>query len=220
MKVLLVEDDAQVGQALQQVLSGHDYAATWVRTAEDAKRFLAAEEFDMLLFDIVLPGESGLALLTWARAQSIDSPILMLTARDGVTDRVMGLDSGADDYLAKPFALDELLSRMRALLRRRSPQKSAMWTVGDVAIDTARRQVSVRQQPVPLSKREYDLLLKLATTPGKVITRVQLARGSDAEDVAESNAVDVHIYSLRKKLGSDVISTVRGIGYVLEEAVR
>jgi DNA-binding response OmpR family regulator len=219
MKVLLVEDDVQVGQALQHVLSGHAYAVTWVRSAEDAKRFLSAEEFDMLLFDIVLPGESGLTLLSWARVQSIDSPILMLTARDGVTDRVVGLDSGADDYLAKPFALDELLSRMRALLRRRSPQKSAIWTVGDVAIDTARRQVSVRQQPIALSKREYDLLMKLATTPGKVITRVQLARGSDAEDVAESNAVDVHIYSLRKKLGVDKISTVRGIGYVLEETV-
>jgi DNA-binding response OmpR family regulator len=138
-----------------------------------------------------------------------------LTARDGVTDRVIGLDSGADDYLGKPFAIEELLSRMRVLLRRRNSQKTSIWTIGAISINTARHQVTVGNETVLLSKREYDLLLMLAASQGRVMTRAQLAKGSEAADAGDSTAIGVHIFNLRKKLGSAHIVTVRGVGYLL-----
>lgn len=217
MKLLLTEDDAQLGEALQAILVSNGYLVTWVRSAEDAQRFIQGEDFDLMLIDIVLPRMSGLDLLRWTRARSTQSAVMMLTARDSVLDRVLGLDSGADDYLPKPFATEELLSRIRALLRRRSAQKSSIWQVGALIIDTARRRVSIDSIAVNLSQREYDLLWRLASNPGQVLTRRQLASGSEAEYGVDSNAVDVHIYSLRKKLGNDVIGTVRGVGYVLED---
>jgi DNA-binding response OmpR family regulator len=217
MKLLLTEDDAQLGEALQAILVTNGYAVTWVRSAEDAQRFIASEDFDLMLIDIVLPRMSGLDLLLWTRNRTTDSAVMMLTARDSVLDRVLGLDSGADDYLPKPFSTDELLSRIRALLRRRSSQKSSMWQVGALTIDTARRRVTINGNAVNLSHREYELLWRLAGNPGQVLTRRQLASGSEAEYASESNAVDVHIYSLRKKLGNDLIGTVRGVGYVLED---
>lgn len=218
MKLLLVEDDQQLGDALRTVLAAQTYAVTWVRSAEDAQRFIASEDFDLLLFDIVLPRLSGLELLKWVRNRGCGSPIMMLTARDSVIDRVLGLDGGADDYLPKPFAMEELLSRCRVLLRRNGQQRAAVWNIGRLSIDTASRQVTMSELPVALSPREFDLLLRLAMSPGQVMTRAQLGRGSNAEDMLESNAVDVHIYSLRKKLGGQVIGTVRGVGYILEES--
>jgi DNA-binding response OmpR family regulator len=216
MKLLLTEDDEQLGEALQAILIANGYAVTWVRCAEDAQRFLESEHFDLLLIDIVLPRMSGLELLRWTRNRTAESAVLMLTARDSVFDRVLGLDAGADDYLPKPFATDELLSRLRALLRRRISQKSSIWQVGALIIDTARRRVTIDGIAVNLSQREYELLWRLASNPGRVLTRRQLASGSEAEYGVDSNAVDVHIYSLRKKLGNDLIGTVRGVGYVLE----
>jgi DNA-binding response OmpR family regulator len=216
MKLMLTEDDAQLGEALQAILIANGYGVTWVRSAEDAQRFLASEHFDLLLIDIVLPRMSGLELLRWTRERATESAVMMLTARDSVFDRVLGLDAGADDYLPKPFATDELLSRIRALLRRRISQKSSIWQVGAVIIDTARRRVTIDGIAVNLSQREYELLWRLASNPGQVMTRRQLASGSEAEYAVDSNAIDVHIYSLRKKLGNDLIGTVRGVGYVLE----
>ncbi len=216
MKLLLIEDDGELGDALRGLLISNGYAVTWVRSAETAQDFLGSEPFDLLLIDIVLPRLSGLDLLRWVRGRNGEVPVLMLTARDSISDRVSGLDSGADDYLAKPFATEELLSRIRALLRRRSAQKASVWQVGALVIDTARRSVTLRGQPVAVSPREYELLLRMARRPGEVLTRRQLAIGSDAEYGADSNAVDVHIYSLRRKLGNDAIGTVRGVGYVLE----
>lgn len=217
MKILLVEDDQQLGQALHSVLSVNGYAVTWVRSAEDAQRFISSEVFELLLLDIVLPGISGLELLEWVREIECESSVMMLTARDSISDRVAGLDGGADDYLPKPFAMEELLSRCRVLLRRKGHQKSAVWTIGKLRINTSSRQVTLADAPINVSPREFDLLLRLAMTPGQVLTRAQLAIGSNAENTMESNAVDVHIYSLRKKLGADVIGTVRGVGYILEE---
>jgi DNA-binding response OmpR family regulator len=216
MKLLLTEDDAQLGEALQAILTAHGYVVMWVRSAEDAQRFIQSENFDLLLIDIVLPRMSGLDLLRWTRDRATESAIMMLTARDSVFDRVLGLDAGADDYLPKPFATDELLSRIRALLRRRSSQKSSVWQVGPLTIETARRRVTLDGITVNLSQREYELLWRLASNPGQVLTRRQLASGSEAEYGMESNAIDVHIYSLRKKLGNELIGTVRGVGYVLE----
>src|SRR5882724_2440430 len=171
MTLFLLEDDSPLGSSLQQVLREAGYPTVWVRTAADAKRFLTNEAFDLLLLDIVLPDGSGLDVLRWARSRAILTPTMMLTARDSVSDRVNGLDGGADDYLPKPFAVPELLSRIRALLRRQGSQRSAIWQVGDLEIDTARRKVRLGGKYVTLSKREFDLLYTLAQEPGKVMTR-------------------------------------------------
>jgi DNA-binding response OmpR family regulator len=216
MKILLVEDDAPLGRSLLQVLRDQGHATVWLRELADARLHLSADSFDLLLLDIMLPDGSGLDLLCELRARRLAVPVMMLTARDAVADRVAGLDGGADDYLAKPFAIDELLSRVRALQRRSRGQLSAIWAVGDLSIDTARRRVFVSQVEVALSAREYDILAALATEPGKVMTRRDLERGSLLVDTAESNTLDVQIYNLRKKLGGQRIGTVRGVGYVLE----
>lgn len=220
MNLLLVEDDRHFGRALHEVLLAQQYRDTWVRDAVAARRFLDSETFDLALLDIVLPGESGLDLLKWMRASGKDLPVMMLTARDAVTDRVLGLDSGADDYLPKPFAMEEFLSRVRSLLRRRGEQRAATWRVGDLTIDTAHRRVSRNGTSILLTPREFALLLALAARPGKVMTRAELARGSEAHSPEEGNAVDVQIHSLRRKLGPHSIGTLRGVGYFLEEAMR
>ena len=216
MKTLLVEDDAPLGSSLQEVLNKAGYATTWVQRAEDAKRFLSAEAFGLVLLDIVLPGESGFDLLAWMRGRSLVVPVMMLTARDSIADRVRGLDDGADDYLPKPFAVDELLSRIRAVTRRVGQQRSAQWRIGKLVIDTAGRRVRLADREIALSQREYDVLLTLASEPGKVFTRLQIERHLTASGGSDSNALDVHIHNLRKKLGSELIVTVRGVGYVLE----
>jgi DNA-binding response OmpR family regulator len=216
MNLLLVEDDLPLGSSLQQLLGGAGYPTVWVRTAVDAKRFLESETFNLVLLDIVLPDQSGLMVLHWMRARNLLTPTMMLTARDSVNDRVNGLDGGADDYLPKPFAVPELLSRVRALLRREGNQKSALWQIGAIEIDTVRRRVSVDGEEVALSKREFDLLCALAQEPGKVMTRAYLERTAPNGNDAESNALDVHIHNLRKKLGAARIETVRGVGYALE----
>jgi len=218
VNLLLVEDDRHFGRALHEVLLAQQYRNTWVRDALAARRFLDSETFDLALLDIVLPGESGLDLLKWMRANGKDLPVMMLTARDAVTDRVLGLDSGADDYLPKPFAMEEFLSRVRSLLRRRGDQRAATWLVGDLSIDTVHRRVSRNGISILLTPREFALLLALAARPGKVMTRAELARGSEAQSPEEGNAVDVQIHSLRKKLGPNSIGTLRGVGYFLEEA--
>ena len=215
MKILLVEDDLPLGQALHEVLANVGYLSTWVKTAEDGKRFLQAENFDLAVLDIVLPAKSGLELLKWLRQARYRLPILMLSARDLVSDRVLGLDTGADDYLAKPFAMEELLSRIRSLLRRGTEQRTALWIAGPLAIDTAKRTVTKEGVIQPLTPRELAVLMQLAAKPGVVLTRLELAKGSNVEDPLDSNAVDFQVHSLRKKLGSELIGTVRGVGYFL-----
>jgi len=216
----LVEDDLHFGRALHEILLAQQYRNTWVRDALAARRFLDSEAFDLALLDIVLPGESGLDLLRWMRASGKDLPVMMLTTRDAVTDRVLGLDSGADDYLPKPFAMEEFLSRVRSLLRRRGEQRAAVWLVGDLLIDTVHRRVSRNDISIPLTPREFALLLALAARPGKVMTRAELARGSEAQSPEEGNAVNVQIHSLRKKLGPHAIGTLRGVGYFLQEEIQ
>jgi DNA-binding response OmpR family regulator len=216
MKLLLLEDDEALGRSLVQVLNAQGHATVWLRDLASARQHLCIDEFDLLLLDIVLPDGSGLDLLREARARGIQSAILMLTARDAVSDRVAGLDGGADDYLAKPFAIEELLSRIRALQRRGRAQLTAIWSVGALKIDTAGRRVWVDEDEIALSAREYDVLVSLAASPGTVMTRADIDRGTRLVDAAESNALDVHIYNLRKKIGAERIGTVRGVGYVLE----
>jgi DNA-binding response OmpR family regulator len=216
MKLLLLEDDEALGRSLVQVLNAQGHATVWLRDLASARQHLRIDTFDLLLLDIVLPHGSGLELLREARARGIQSAIMMLTARDAVSDRVAGLDGGADDYLAKPFAMEELLSRIRALQRRGRAQLSATWSVGALKIDTAGRRVWVGDDEIALSTREYDVLVTLAAAPGTVMTRADIDRGTRLVDAAESNALDVHIYNLRKKIGAERIGTIRGVGYVLE----
>lgn len=216
MRILLLEDDVPLGSSLQQALirAGHD--TTWVQRIEDARRFLFDEQFSVALLDIMLPDGSGLDLLSWLRETGHSVPVLMLTARDAVTDRIRGLDGGADDYLAKPFSVEELLSRIRAVTRRLVPHRSAAWQVGPLSIDTVRRRVSAGGEEVSLSHREYEILLALASHPGKVFTRAQIDKATTSTRATESNSIDVHIHALRRKIGGDLIATVRGVGYVLE----
>ncbi|TDP58903.1 response regulator transcription factor [Roseateles toxinivorans] len=214
--VLLVEDDLPLGNSLQRVLAMAGHHVVWLRSAGDARRFLDEMDFALLLLDICLPDETGLSLLGWWRGLGRATPVMMITARDSISERVQGLDAGADDYLARPFAMEELLSRVRALLRRHSGQVSNTWQLGALSIDTARRRILLENEEVALSSREYDILLALAAEPGRVMTRPQIERTHSAADALDSNAIDVHVYKLRKKLGNGWIGTVRGVGYVLD----
>lgn len=216
VKILLVEDDVPLGQSLRRVLADQGHAVVWLRLAVEARNHLQTEAFDIVLLDIVLPDGSGLDLLASIRSSGNAVPVMMLTARDAISDRVAGLDGGADDYLPKPFAMEELLSRIRVLQRRSRGQLSASWQVGDLSIDTSRRRVLMGDAEVALSAREYDILVTLAVDPGKVMTRSQIERSLMLSEGGDSNALDVHIYNLRKKLGAARIATVRGVGYALE----
>jgi two-component system response regulator QseB len=216
MRLLLVEDDSMIGAAAQQGLRQEGHTVDWVRDGREAEAAVAGAPYDLVLLDLGLPRRDGLSVLRGWRAKNIEVPVVVITARDAVSDRVAGLDAGADDYLVKPFDLDELSARIRAVARRRSGRGSATIRVGDIEIDTAARRVTSKGQEVALSAREYALLEALADRPGAYLTRAQLEErlyGWD-EEIA-SNAVEVHIHGLRRKLGAEAIRNVRGLGYTL-----
>jgi two-component system, OmpR family, response regulator QseB len=218
MRLLLLEDDLQLGKALQTALTQSEFQSIWVRRVLDAKAMLVAEPFAAALLDIGLPDGSGLDVLAWLRANGNNIPVIMLTARDAVDDRVSGLDAGADDYLPKPFAIPELLSRIRALTRRSAGFVEQVWRIGKLSIEPARQRVMLDDALLDLPLREYTLLLELARSAGRFVTRSQLEHvvfNSDAN--IESNALEVHIHHLRKKLGAERIKTIRGVGYLLED---
>lgn len=214
MRILLVEDDAMIGQAVQDGLRRERFTVDWVRDGEAADLALRGGSFDAVLLDLGLPRRDGLAVLRELRARSDTVPVLILTARDAVSDKVQGLDAGADDYLVKPFELAELAARLRALARRKSGRADPMLRHGALTVDTATRQVRLSGRDVALSAREYSLLLALLERPGAILSRAQLEeRLYGWGEEVESNAVEVHVHGLRKKLGADVIRTVRGVGY-------
>lgn len=218
MRILLVEDDALLGDGVRQGLKLEGYAVDWLRDGAQADAALQSESYELLLLDLGLPRLSGLELLKALRIRGQTLPVLILTARDAVADRVQGLDAGADDYLVKPFDLDELAARVRALLRRPAAQAGSQLVHGDLVLDPATHTLSRAGQPVNLSAREYQLLHTLLSKAGRVLSREQLESalyGWDEE--VESNAVEVHIHHLRKKLGSALIRTVRGVGYVIDK---
>jgi two-component system response regulator QseB len=216
MRVLIVEDDALLGAGVQAGLRQEAWAADWVRDAESAGHALRSEHFDALVLDIGLPGRDGLSLLRELRGEGRPVPVLLLTARDGLEDRVSGLDSGADDYLVKPFDLPELAARLRALVRRCRGQSSALLQAGDLTLDLARREATLAGCPLGLSPKELALLEVLAAHPDRIVSRAQLYSTAYGwlGDI-ESNALEVHVYNLRRKLGKDRILTVRGLGYRL-----
>ena len=216
MRLLLVEDDSMIGEAARQGLSHEGHTVDWVRDGAQAEAAVAGSEYDLVLLDLGLPRRDGLAVLKGWRARGVKVPGLIITARDAVSDRVVGLDAGADDYLVKPFDLDELTARVRAVLRRRAGRTESTVRVGELEIDAALRRVRWKGKEVSLSAREYALLEALADRPGAYLTRAQLEDrlyGWD-EEVA-SNTVEVHIHGLRRKLDPNVIRNVRGLGYTL-----
>ncbi|MAR01736.1 MAG: DNA-binding response regulator [Oceanospirillaceae bacterium] len=218
MRLLLVEDDPMLGNSLKQALQAQHYVVDWVQTGLSALTALQTEHFDLAVMDLGLPGLDGVRVIEEVRDQRLPLPILILTARDSVEDRVRGLDAGADDYLLKPFDLNELLARLRALGRRNNAAVAVSNELryGDIVLDTTHHQASFQGQPVNLSRREFLLLEVFLSRPGQVFTRQQLEQSlyGWGEEV-ESNALEVHIHHLRRKFGNEVILTVRGVGYRL-----
>jgi two-component system response regulator QseB len=214
MRVLLVEDDAMIGEAVRLGLKKQGLTVDWVKDGVSAKAALATEPFDLVLLDLGLPGMDGLQVLKHARSSGKAVPILILTARDSVTDRIKGLDAGADDYIVKPFDLNELAARVRAVLRRQAGRAEPVIEHLGVRLDPASHEVTCDGHPVSLSQREFALLEALLERPGQVLSRGQIEeRLYGWGEEVESNAVEVHIHNLRKKLGSAYILNVRGVGY-------
>lgn len=220
MRVLVIEDEPDLRRLLEQALREDGYA---VDVAEDGPTGLykaTTWDYDALVLDLMLPGLSGWDLLARLRKEERKVPVLILTAREGVADRVRGLDTGADDYLVKPFALAELRARLRALIRRATGQAAPVLVLGDVEIDLAARSISRGGVPVHLTSREFALVERLALHRGRVLSRTDLyAHLFDEEDESFSNLLDVHVSNVRKKLGKDFIQTRRGFGYVIDAQV-
>lgn len=219
MRVLLVEDDEPLGAGIRTGLSHYGYAVDWLKDGSSALRFMKAETFDIIVLDLGLPRVSGLTVLQELRANNITTPVLILTARDSVEDRVKGLDSGADDYLTKPFDLDELSARIRALQRRFSTNRAEpLLNYRDVSLDPASLTVTIKGEYINLSRREIALLQKLLENTGHVVSRDVLNQClyGWGEDV-DSNTLEVHVHNLRKKLGVNFIRTIRGVGYMAEK---
>ena len=220
MRLLLVEDDPMIGNSVQSGLKQDGYSVDWVRDGAAAELAMANGVYELLLLDLGLPHKSGLDLLTGLRKKGASLPVLVITARDSVADRVKGLDAGADDYLVKPFDLTELSARIRALMRRQAGRSSPVIEHGPLSLNPATHEVTLDGAPVSLSAREFALLHAFLEQPGVPLSRTQLEErlyGWDEE--IESNVVEVYIHSLRRKLGAEWIRNVRGVGYLVAELV-
>jgi two-component system, OmpR family, response regulator QseB len=219
VRLLLVEDDPMIGEAIRAGLKREGFTVDWVHDARAAQAVLGSDPFALVLLDLGLPGADGLSLLKTLRARGEALPVLIITARDAISDRVAGLDAGADDYLIKPFDLDELAARIRALLRRKSGRSAAGISHLNVTLDPATHRVTQDGQDVSLSPREFALLQLLLERPGTILSRAQIEeRLYGWGEEVESNAVEVHIHGLRRKLGTPFILTVRGVGYRVRPA--
>lgn len=217
MRILLVEDNELLGEGLVTALKQENYAVDWLRSGKDALNAPVIENFDLVILDLGLPGLNGLELLKSWRGAGLRVPVLILTARDSLETKVEGLDSGADDFLTKPFERAELMARLRSLLRRshQLEKHDSILLFGDIAMDTASHQVTYKSVPVNLSRREYALLHTLIERPGKVFSRDQLQQAIYSwDDDVSSNTMEVYIHNLRKKFYPELIKTLRGIGYV------
>lgn len=216
MRLLLVEDDPMIGEAVQDLLRAEQYAVDWVRDGDAADTALRTQAYDLVMLDLGLPKRDGLAVLRDLRARKIRTPVLVATARDAVAQRIEGLDAGADDYVLKPYDLDELLARIRALLRRAAGRAEPVYEHQGVCINPATREVTVQGAPVVLSGREWAVLEPLIARPGMVLSRQQLEdKLYGWGDEVSSNAVEVYIHGLRKKLGAELVLNVRGVGYLV-----
>ena len=219
MRVLLVEDDPMIGEGARTALRGDGLAVDWARDGKAADLALQAERYDIVLLDLGLPSRDGLDVLRALRARKDRTPVLIVTARDAVQDRVGGLDAGADDYLVKPFDLDELAARMRSLVRRSAGRAEPAVEHLGLVFDPATREVTLNGNQVALSARELAVLQALLERPGAVLSRAQLEeRLYGWGEEIESNAVEVYVHGLRRKLGPDFIRTVRGVGYMVPKS--
>ena len=217
MRILLVEDDLMIGDSVADGLKDEGYAVDWVQDGHSALLALRTTPFALVVLDLGLPGKDGIRVLEELRAERNLTPVLVTTARDTVDDRIKGLDAGADDYLIKPFDLDELFARIRALLRRSAGRAEPTIERGRLTIKPATHEVIFDGNPIILSSKEFALLLALAERPGLVLSRAQLEEKLYNWDTSiGSNAIEVHIHHLRKKLSEGAIKTVRGVGYILE----
>lgn len=219
MRLLLVEDDPMIGEAVQDLLRAEHYAVDWVRDGDAADTALRANAYDLVMLDLGLPRRDGIAVLRDLRTRKDRTPVLVATARDAVSQRIEGLDAGADDYVLKPYDLDELLARIRALLRRAAGRAEPVYEHKGVSINPSTREASVNGVPVVLSGREWAVLEPLLARPGLVLSRQQLEdKLYGWGDEVSSNAVEVYIHGLRKKLGPDILLNVRGVGYLVPKA--
>jgi DNA-binding response OmpR family regulator len=224
MRILVVEDEKKIARAIEKGLEDEGYDVDVTHTGEDGYFLATTQSFDLILLDLMLPGRDGIEILKSLRDQDIGTPVLILTARDAVEDRVLGLDSGADDYLVKPFAFPELLARIRALTRRGRPEDALRLKLADLELDCVTKRVTRGDQEISLTTREFELLEYLMRHQGHAVSREMLAR--DVWKVEEratplDNVIDVHIARLRKKVDSpfekNLIQTIRGVGFTLEE---
>ena len=216
MRLLLVEDDTMIGESVLDLLRAEHYAVDWVRDGEMVETAMRSQAYDLVLLDLGLPRKDGIEVLRSLRTRRDRTPVLITTARDSVPQRIAGLDAGADDYLLKPYDLDELLARIRALLRRAAGRAEPVFEHGGVTINPASREVTVEGLPVVLSAREWAVLEPLLARPGMVLSRAQLEEKLYGwKDGISSNAVEVYIHGLRKKLGAGLIQNVRGVGYMV-----
>lgn len=218
MRLLLVEDDELLGDAVKTGLSQFGYIVDWLKDGEAARIAIKTESFELIILDLGLPKLSGMRLLKAIRYEHNTTPVILLTARDSVQERITGLDNGADDYITKPFDLNELSARIRALVRRSQGRADTVLQYGNVTIDPAAHTVMVNNELINVPRREYSLLQKLLENNGQVLSREQLMQSiySWDEDV-DSNALEVHIHNLRKKLNANYIRTIRGVGYMAEK---
>jgi len=216
MRLLTIEDDPMIGESLKKALKADGYALDWSKDGLEAWEALQSQTYDLVLLDLGLPGMDGISLLQKLRMQKSEVPVLVITARDSIQDRVLGLDSGADDYLIKPFSLEELEARIRSLLRRRGNDRGTVITRGDAMLDTVSRKLTYRGKSEILSAKEYALMSALMTTAGSVFSRAQLEETLYGwnEEIG-SNAVEVHIHQLRKKFDKELIRNIRGLGYMV-----
>lgn len=225
MRILLVEDEIKVGDALKKGLQAEEYEVTWAQTGEEGFFHASSQLFDLIVLDVMLPGRDGIEVLQTLRKQGSKTPVLLLTAKDAIEDRVLGLDAGADDYLVKPFAFAELSARLRALLRRNKPEAAAgVLTIGGLEIDPIRRTVNREGRRIDLTAREFELLEYLARNHDRVVSREMLARDVWKESGRATpldNVIDVHVARLRRKMDdpfkANLLHTVRGVGFTLSE---
>lgn len=216
MRVLLAEDDVMIGEVFSEALTDEAYTVDWVKDGSQALLALKTESYDIILLDLGLPKVDGMEVLTTIRSAKIDTPVLILTARDGLDDRIRGLDGGADDYVIKPFELGEVLARMRVLIRRQQGKAENLLTVGNISLDTAKKRAFLDGSPLDLTAKEYMLLLSFMTHPDKVLSKSDLESSLYGWGMeVESNAVEFLIYGLRKKIGQSTIKNMRGLGWYI-----
>ncbi len=219
MRVLLVEDDLMIGETLSDALQDETYTVDWVKDGQQAIATLKVQPYNLVLLDLGLPKVDGMGVLTAIRTAKLDTPVLILTARDATQDRILGLDAGADDYVVKPFDLGEVLARMRVLIRRSQGKTDNLLQIGTLALDTLNKKVTLDNKPIDITAKEYMLLTTFMLSPDKVLSKTQLEDSLYGWDMeVESNAIEFLIYSLRKKIGHSLIKNVRGLGWYISQA--